>query len=51
MDIIHIDNLGYKVQDQKVVPVWYTGTYKPFSNTGHIVILSTRNLHYNGNLE
>jgi hypothetical protein len=28
-------NYGYKIQEHKEVPVWYTGTYRLISGTGY----------------
>jgi hypothetical protein len=33
MDIIHIDKCRYEIQEQKEVPVWYTGIYQLISST------------------
>jgi hypothetical protein len=43
MDIVYIDKCRYEIQEQKEVPVWYTGIYRPISSTGqfHIFIIST----------
>jgi hypothetical protein len=30
----HIDNCRYEIQEQKKVPVWHTGIYRPISSTG-----------------
>jgi hypothetical protein len=28
MDIVYIDKCRYEIQEQKEVPVWYTGTFQ-----------------------
>jgi hypothetical protein len=33
MDVVYIGKHRYEIQEQKEVPVWYTGTYRPISNT------------------
>jgi hypothetical protein len=33
MDIVYIDKCRYEIQEQKEVPVWYTGIYRPISST------------------
>jgi hypothetical protein len=33
MDIVYVDKCRYEVQEQKEVPVWYTGIYRPISST------------------
>jgi hypothetical protein len=32
MDILHIVKYRYEVQEQKEVPVWYTGPFRDWSN-------------------
>jgi hypothetical protein len=32
MDIIYIDKFRCEIQEQKEVPVWYTGIYRSISN-------------------
>jgi hypothetical protein len=33
MDIVYTDKCRYEIQEQKEVPVWYTGIYRPISST------------------
>jgi hypothetical protein len=33
MDIVYIDKCRYEIQEQKEVPVRYTGIYRPISST------------------
>jgi hypothetical protein len=33
MDIIYIDKFRYEIQEQREVPVCYTGMYQPISST------------------
>jgi hypothetical protein len=34
MGIVYIDKCRYEVQEQKEVPVWYTGIYRSILSTG-----------------
>jgi hypothetical protein len=34
MDIVYIDKYQHEIQEQKEVPVWYTGIYQSISSTG-----------------
>jgi hypothetical protein len=34
MDIVYIDKCRCEIQEEKKVPVWYTGIYRPISSTG-----------------
>jgi hypothetical protein len=36
MNIVYIDKSRYEIQEQKEVPVWYTGIYRPISNTDNL---------------
>jgi hypothetical protein len=31
---MYVDKCRYEIQEQKEVPVWYTGIYGPISSTG-----------------
>jgi hypothetical protein len=33
MDIVNIDKCRYEVQEQKEVPIWYAGMYRPIWST------------------
>jgi len=33
MGIVYIERCRYEIQEQKWVPVWHTGTYRPISST------------------
>jgi hypothetical protein len=33
MDTVYIDKRWYEIQE-KIVPVWYAGIYRPISSTG-----------------
>jgi hypothetical protein len=35
MDIIYIAKSPYGIQEQKEVPVWYIGIYRPISSTAY----------------
>jgi hypothetical protein len=34
---LYTDKCRYEIQEQREVPVWYTGIYRPISSTGHNV--------------
>jgi hypothetical protein len=33
MDVVYIGKCRYEIQEQKEVPVWYTGIYRPISSS------------------
>jgi hypothetical protein len=33
MDLVYINKCWYGIQEQKEVPVWYVGIYRPISST------------------
>jgi hypothetical protein len=33
MGVVYVDKSRYKIQEQKEVPVWYTGIYQLISST------------------
>jgi hypothetical protein len=35
------DKCRHEIQEQKEVPVWYTGIYRPISSTGHELYICT----------
>jgi hypothetical protein len=35
MDVVYVDKFRYEIQEQKEVPVWYTGIYRPISSTAY----------------
>jgi hypothetical protein len=37
MYILYIDKCRYEIQEQKEVPIWYTGTHRPVSSTSAVV--------------
>jgi hypothetical protein len=43
MDIVYIDKLRYEIQEQKEIPVWYTGIYRSILSTELIGVLQSRN--------
>jgi hypothetical protein len=38
MDIVYIGKFRYEIQDQKEVPVWYTGISRLISNTTYMLV-------------
>jgi len=40
---VYIRKFRYEVQEQKEVPVWYTGIYRPISSTGYRTVRSWQN--------
>jgi hypothetical protein len=48
MNTVYIDMRRYEIQEQKEVPVWYTGIYPPISSTAY-KISHTGNKHKHHN--
>jgi hypothetical protein len=44
MDIVCTDQFRYEIQELVVVPVWYTGIYRPISSTDTIQTCITAQL-------
>jgi hypothetical protein len=46
MDIVYVDKCRYEVQEQKEVPVWYTGIYRPISSSAenHTIFIKNTQL-------
>jgi hypothetical protein len=38
MDIVYIKKCRYEIEEQKEVPVWYTGIYRPISSTDYTLM-------------
>jgi hypothetical protein len=41
--LVYIDKCQYEIQEQKEVPVWYTGIYRPISRTAYRLLLRLPN--------
>jgi hypothetical protein len=48
MDIVYTGKCGYKIQEQKEVPEWYTGTFGALRTITHIEIRNIIYVHYIG---